>query len=209
MLNMAYQRKLETFETLTTTQNDTVIGGFCCSCSGSVKTAQNTLFNDVTLWQHMASIEQVITLNMLHHRKGSGGPVGLSVPSEGGRCPCMPAHMCVHVGKGGGLGMMQSHRQPPLQIQENCWLWDARRHQSLAIQQLLSPSDSSAVVAIALVFGQARLIWQSTALIDSWAWSSRGPEMTDDCLPEIARLPCKRSHGISIWVVLPCNIICH
>lgn len=98
MLNMAYQRKLETFETLTTTQNDTVIGGFCCSCSGSVKTALNTLFNDVTLWQHMASIEQVITSNMRHHRKGSGGPKGISVPSEGeGAQACQ--HTAVYRGR--------------------------------------------------------------------------------------------------------------
>lgn len=149
MLNMAYQRKLETFETLTTTQNDTVIGGFCCSCSGSVKTALNTLFNDVTLWQHMASIERDFTPNMQHHRKGSGGPVGLSVPSDGvGAHACQ--HTCVLVGKGGGLEVMHSHRQAPLHIQENCWLCDARGHRPLAMQQLPSPSDSSAVAAVAL-----------------------------------------------------------
>lgn len=88
---MAYQRKLETFETLTTTQNDTVIGGFCCSCSGSAKTALNTLFNDVTLWQHMASAEQAVAPNLRLHRRRrrsvTCGAQQLPSPSSPSRAP--------------------------------------------------------------------------------------------------------------------------
>lgn len=115
------------------------------------------------------------TCDITGRRVGSSGSQG---PLGRGGCPHMPAHTCVHVGKGGGPGMMHSHRQAPLHIQENCWLWGARGHRPLAMQQLPSPSDSSAVAAVALLFGQARLIWQSTALIYSWAGSSHGPEMT-------------------------------
>lgn len=182
MLNMAYQRKLETFETLTTTQNDTVIGGFCCSCSGSVKTALNTLFNDVTLWQHMASIERVIMPNMRHHRKGSGGPVGLSVPSEGEGA----THASTHVymwGKGETYALPQTG-------------FSAHPGELLALgcKGALTPCDAAASITPWLFcccscsphiwIGQAGL----TEHCPDRQLGSEQPWPRDDCLPETARL---------------------
>lgn len=177
----AYQRKLETFETLTTTQNDTVIGGFCCSCSGSAKTALNTLFNDVTLWQHMASIEQLIMLNMRHHRKGSGWPVGLGA-GEGDRVHAS-THVCTS-GKRDGPELMCSHGQGPMPIPVTYVSCNVFPGELMTVECMGTLTLGNAAASIVLwlfcchdcspVFGQAEMTQQSNAWVQRALWAETG-----------------------------------
>lgn len=188
MLNMAYQRKLETFETLTTTQNDTVIGGFCCSCSGSVKTALNTLFNDVTLWQHMASIEQVIMLNMRHHRKGSGGPAGLGARQRDK--VSTSASTRVHTWAKGwpGADMLPYGQAPlPIPVTQSDLQCHSRRAAGCGVHEGTGPHNAAPSVTLCLFcccactpsFGVHHWApWTETcAPPPNWAGSSHSPEL--------------------------------